>query len=68
VRPSSSWDEEWPVDLDFVNELAAAFLEAGFRYRRAVSRPVAAPHIQVVHHLKRPKFRALLQIPADRSN
>jgi hypothetical protein len=32
VRPWSSWDEEWPVDLDFVNELAAAFLQAGFRH------------------------------------
>ena len=29
MRPWSSWDEEWPVDLDFVNELAAAFLQAG---------------------------------------
>jgi len=32
VRPWSSWDEEWPVDLDFVKKLAAAFLEAGFRH------------------------------------
>ena len=32
MRPWSSWDEEWPVDLDFVNELAAAFLQAGARH------------------------------------
>ena len=41
VRPWSSWDEEWPVDLDFVNELAAAFPRSWLQtYRRAKVRAI----------------------------
>ena len=44
MRPWSSWDEEWPVDLDFVNELAAAFLQAGARHIAAQNTRSRAAH------------------------